>query len=76
MLLHCSWLTCIAHRCAYCKSVEPVVHSLAAVFNAAKQTQEFTLSRDVLVAKMDGTKNDIDFAGVHIRGYPTILVFT
>lgn len=37
--------------------------------------QSASLARDIVVAKLDGTKNDIDFEGVHIRGFPTILVF-
>jgi hypothetical protein len=61
------------------------MHSLANLFvEAAKVAHEqgaqqeegsSNLARDIVVAKLDGTKNDIDYEGVHIRGFPTILMF-
>ena len=34
-----------------------------------------SVRRGLFVGKTDGTKNDISFPGVVIRGFPTILLF-
>lgn len=33
------------------------------------------LDKKLVIAKMDGTTNEIDYPGVNVRGFPTILFF-
>jgi len=50
--------------CGHCKSLEPVFESVAVAFAGEPR---------VVVAKLDGTKNDFDLFPV--QGFPTLLVF-
>lgn len=54
--------------CGHCKSLAPTYEALgeAAIAKGNKK---------LVIAKMDGTTNEIDFPGVQVRGFPTILFF-
>lgn len=64
-LLHVLRLFC--DRCAYCKAFDAVYKSLASVYKG---------DSTVLIARIDGTKNEIDHDRVLVRGFPTIYFFT
>jgi protein disulfide-isomerase A1 len=48
--------------------LEPVIESLAQVIKS--------FTPKVKIAKIDGSKNDVDYGGVNIRGYPTIIFYS
>jgi len=52
--------------CGHCSALAPTWAALA---------ERFSSVRSVVVAKMDATLNEIDYAGVNIRGFPTIYFF-
>ncbi len=52
--------------CGHCKSVDPVINSVAEIFKSDENT---------LIAKIDASKNDIYYEGVTIKGYPTFYLF-
>lgn len=52
--------------CGHCKAAEPAVEALATAI--AAQT------KDVVIAKSDGTANEFDVEGVNVRGFPTIFL--
>ncbi len=52
--------------CGHCKSVESVVNSVAEIFKN---------DENLIIAKIDASKNDISYEGVTIKGYPTFYLF-
>merc|ERR1711998_498085 len=50
--------------CGHCKKLEPIYRKLA---------KTFATIDSVLIAKCDGTANDVDIDGVHLEGFPTLL---
>lgn len=52
--------------CGHCKKLEPTWNALGAALKKSK---------DVVIAKMDATANEIDVKGVEVRGYPSIFFF-
>ncbi|TDH69123.1 hypothetical protein CCR75_005447 [Bremia lactucae] len=52
--------------CGHCKSLAPKYEELA---------ENFADVDSIIIAKMDATANEIDHAGVNVRGFPTILFF-
>lgn len=52
--------------CGHCKALTPKWEELGTKFAHVK---------DVIIGKVDGTLNSIDFPGVDVKGFPTILWF-
>ncbi|KAL4161032.1 hypothetical protein PRNP1_001589 [Phytophthora ramorum] len=52
--------------CGHCKSLAPKYEELA---------EKFADVDSVMIAKMDATANEIDHAGVDVRGFPTLIFF-
>jgi protein disulfide-isomerase A1 len=52
--------------CGHCKQLAPVYDKLGKAF--AKED-------NIVIAKIDGTANEIDYPGVDVSGFPTILFF-
>lgn len=52
--------------CGHCKALTPKWEELG---------QKFKNVNDIIIGKVDGTLNTIDFPGVDIKGFPTILWF-
>ncbi|KUF85951.1 hypothetical protein AM588_10001694 [Phytophthora nicotianae] len=52
--------------CGHCKALAPKYEELA---------EKFADVDSIMIAKMDATANEIDHAGVDVRGFPTILFF-
>ncbi|KAE9347376.1 Protein disulfide-isomerase [Phytophthora rubi] len=52
--------------CGHCKSLAPKYEELA---------EKFADVDSIMIAKMDATANEIDHAGVDVRGFPTIIFF-
>lgn len=50
--------------CGHCKKLEPIYNELG---------EKFADKEGVVIAKMDGTANEID--GLAIRGYPTLRFY-
>jgi len=50
--------------CGHCKSLEPTYTKLA---------EAYAGSNDVVIAKMDGTENEVD--GLSIKGFPTLKFY-
>lgn len=50
--------------CGHCKQLAPIWDELA---------QHFESDENVIVAKMDATKNEVD--GVQVSGFPTLKLF-
>jgi protein disulfide-isomerase A1 len=50
--------------CGHCKKLEPIYKKLG---------QHFAKNDDIVIAKMDGTANEVD--GLNVRGFPTIKFF-
>jgi protein disulfide-isomerase A1 len=55
--------------CGHCKQLAPIYEKLGKAVSSAK------LDDKVVIAKMDGTTNEVDFAGVAVKGFPTIYFF-
>lgn len=53
--------------CGHCKSLAPAYEKLGQSVAAAG------LSGKVTIAKMDGTLNEIDYEGINVKGFPTIV---
>ena len=61
-------LTSLARaRCGHCKAFAPVLAQLA---------REYRADDTLHIAQLDASKNDVDAAAVHVRGYPTFYFFT
>ena len=52
--------------CGHCKALAPVWEKLATKYAGSAKTAIF---------KMDYTENEVDFPGVSIKGFPTIIAF-
>jgi protein disulfide-isomerase A1 len=52
--------------CGHCKALAPKYEELA---------EKFADVDSIMIAKMDATANEIDHAGVDVRGFPTIIFF-
>ncbi|KAG7381969.1 hypothetical protein PHYPSEUDO_005440 [Phytophthora pseudosyringae] len=52
--------------CGHCKALAPKYEELA---------EKFADVDSVMIAKMDATENEIDHAGVDVRGFPTLIFF-
>merc|ERR1711966_135023 len=52
--------------CGHCKALEPKYNELGAAFAGVDS---------VTIAKMDATENEIDYPGVDVKGFPTLLFF-
>jgi len=52
--------------CGHCKSLAPKWEELA---------KEFSSNKNVVIAKLDATDNEIDVAGVEVQGFPTLYFF-
>ena len=50
--------------CGHCKQLAPIWDELA---------EHFASDEDIVIAKMDSTKNEVD--GVHVTGFPTLKLF-
>lgn len=67
--------------------MEPVIRSVGRYVSVNSEFQRFITSNDedsnnipsirrgLFVGKIDGTKNEISFPGITIRGFPTVLLF-
>lgn len=67
--------------------MEPVIRSIGRYVSGNSEFQRLispneegasnvpSLRRGLFVGKIDGTKNDISYPGIIIRGYPTVLIF-
>jgi len=53
--------------CGHCKKLAPIWDELGAKFKGKKD--------NIVIAKMDATANEIDVAGVDVKGFPTIYFF-
>lgn len=53
-------------RCGHCKKLEPVYAELAAKLKSHK---------NIVIAKMDSTANEIEVPGVEVKGFPTLFLF-
>lgn len=51
--------------CGHCKQLAPIWDELA---------EHFSPDEDVVIAKMDSTKNEVD--GIQVTGFPTLKLFT
>ena len=51
-------------RCGHCKKLDPIWTKLG---------KHFASNDDVIIAKMDGTGNEVD--GLNVRGFPTIKFY-
>ena len=65
MFIKCRCPLRYAPWCGHCKSLEPVYASVAAAFAGEPR---------VVVAKIDGTKNDFDL--MPVTGFPALFVFS
>lgn len=52
--------------CGHCKKLEPIYDELALKLKAQE---------NIVIAKMDMTANEIDVAGVDVKGFPTLFFF-
>jgi protein disulfide-isomerase A1 len=52
--------------CGHCKSLAPIYEEVAEAFADVSS---------IMIAKMDATENEIDYAGVDVKGFPTVLFF-
>ena len=50
--------------CGHCKQLAPIWDDLA---------EHFAGEDDIVIAKMDSTKNEVD--GIHVTGFPTLKFF-
>ena len=50
--------------CGHCKQLAPIWDELA---------EHFASDEDIVIAKMDSTKNEVD--GVQVTGFPTLKIF-
>lgn len=55
--------------CGHCKQLAPVYEKLGEAVKAAG------LSDKLVIAKMDGTANEVDYPGVNVKGFPTLFLF-
>jgi thiol-disulfide isomerase/thioredoxin len=55
-----------SHRCAHCKSLEPVMSEVG---------KHYLEDPNFVVYRIDGTKNDIVHPRVRVVGYPTLYFF-
>jgi len=53
--------------CGHCKKLAPTWEELA--------TKMKTLNDQVVIAKFDGTANEVDVAGLAVKGFPTLYFF-
>ena len=53
--------------CGHCKAMAPAYEKLANVFEGIDH---------VVIAKVDGTANDVRYDGVDVQGFPTIYFFS
>jgi len=56
--------------CGHCKSLAPEWEKLGQKIKDAGAA-----ASSVVIAKMDATANEVDFPGVNVKGFPTILYF-
>lgn len=56
--------------CSYCKAFDSVYLELVAYFK-----HENNRHKNTMIARMDGTLNEIDHDAVRIVGYPTVIFF-
>lgn len=56
--------------CGHCKSLAPEWEKLGQRFKSAGAA-----ASSIVIAKMDATANEVDYPGVNVRGFPTILLF-
>jgi thiol-disulfide isomerase/thioredoxin len=59
LYVHAPW-------CGHCKSFEPVIEDLAKLYRRDENLQFY---------RIDGSKNEIDHAGVRVRGFPALYLF-
>jgi protein disulfide-isomerase A1 len=52
--------------CGHCKSLAPEYEKLAARFASVKH---------VTIAKVDATANEVEYEGVNVKGFPTLIFF-
>lgn len=54
--------------CGHCKQLEPIYKALGEAVQSAA-------INNVVIAKMDGTANEVDYPGLKVSGYPTLFFF-
>lgn len=52
--------------CGHCKALQPDYDAVGELFKG---------NDNIVIAKMDATANEIDVAGVNVKGFPTIMFF-